>query len=91
MVTSKSGKVHIEDWLAIYDLPDGHTAVRSTELWPEWGPVGRRLHSPREFDERVRVVLWLAEKLGPPSHDPGWCGKCAAMVECEAEEATIPK
>jgi hypothetical protein len=75
------GKVVIEDWLAIYELPDGHTAVRSTELWPDWGKVGRSEgYTERYLEERKRVVRFLAEKLGPPAHDPRECEKCLATA-----------
>lgn len=71
--------VELDDWLAIYTLPDGHQCVRSTENWSEW----KHIQSDQYSGEFVgqEAVLNKAISMGPSAHDPDWCGLCASQVE----------
>lgn len=78
--------VVLDDWLAIYTFRggelDGHSSVRITELWPEWGPVGERDVTLVEERAAMSRVLARADREGPPPHgesdngSAGWCSVC---------------
>lgn len=80
-------KVRVDDWLLIYRLADGHSSIRNTELWPEWGLIGTEREPKSEAYRlrRKRDVLRRGIAIGPAPHDPGWCEVCALALEDESE------